>query len=69
MIFSLSCFIFRPTSPMPSNYYVSPPKAMIELEIRKLSDSNQLTQDISDNDTLAQKKVTVALLLYTVALV
>lgn len=47
--------IFRPTSPMPSNYYVSPPKAMIELEIRKFGD--QLTQDIGDSDALAQKKV------------
>ncbi|XP_053399311.1 uncharacterized protein LOC123558351 isoform X6 [Mercenaria mercenaria] len=44
----------EPTSPMPSNYYVSPPKAMIELEIRKFGD--QLTQDIGDNDALAQKK-------------
>ena len=42
---------------MPSNYYVSPPKAMIELEIRKFGDTSQLTQDIDDNDTLAQKKV------------
>jgi hypothetical protein len=40
---------------MPSNYYVSPPKAMIELEIRKFGD--QLTQDIGDNDALAEKKV------------
>ncbi|WAQ99064.1 SHRM3-like protein [Mya arenaria] len=46
----------EPTSPMPSNYYVSPPKAMIELEIRKLSDNNHLVHDIADNDTLAQKK-------------
>ncbi|KAH3713567.1 hypothetical protein DPMN_073359 [Dreissena polymorpha] len=46
----------EPTSPMPSNYYVSPPKAMIELEIRKLTDSHQLGHDIADNDTLAQKK-------------
>ncbi|XP_060599682.1 uncharacterized protein LOC132753256 [Ruditapes philippinarum] len=44
----------EPTSPMPSNYYVSPPKAMIELEIRKFGD--QLTQDIGDNDSLAEKK-------------
>jgi len=42
---------------MPSNYYVSPPKAMIELEIRKLSDSNQLDTDFGDKDTLAQRKV------------
>ena len=49
---------FRPTSPMPSNYYVSPPKAMIELEIRKFGDTTQLTQGIGDNnDSLAQKKV------------
>ena len=47
----------RPTSPMPSNYYVSPPKAMIELEIRKFGDTSPLTQGIGDNDTLAQKKV------------
>ncbi|KAL4229933.1 melanosome organization [Mactra antiquata] len=44
----------EPTSPMPSNYYVSPPKAMIELEIRKFGD--QLTQDIGDSDELAHRK-------------
>ena len=45
---------------MPSNYYVSPPKAMIELEIRKFGDTTQLTQGIGDNDSLAQKKVGIS---------
>ena len=44
---------------MPSNYYVSPPKAMIELEIRKFGDTSPLTQGLGDNDSLAEKKVSL----------
>lgn len=49
---------FRENSPLPSNYWVSPSKALIEMNIRQSEGiGKDMTKDIDDSDKLIKTKV------------
>lgn len=49
---------YREKSPLPSNYWVSPSKALIEMNIRQSEGiGKDMTKDIDDSDKLIKTKV------------
>ena len=44
---------------MPKEYFVSPPKAVLEMEWRNKEEATDLTKNIHDNEALIKQKVSL----------